>query len=91
MFDAILRDRPEDALEARDHYVQRHGLLGEAGSDGSPRGLQAWGPPDTIARHVRPYADLGVTEMIWMFRSPFDLESIRRLPELRAALAAQRG
>jgi alkanesulfonate monooxygenase SsuD/methylene tetrahydromethanopterin reductase-like flavin-dependent oxidoreductase (luciferase family) len=87
MLDAVLRDDPADALAVYDQLADRHALRGNVGSDGSPRGLQAWGPPPAIANHVRPYVDLAVSEMVWIFRSPFDLESIRRIGEVRAALA----
>jgi hypothetical protein len=36
---------------------------------------------------MRRYQAIGVAEVIWIFRDPFDLETIRRLPEVRAALA----
>jgi len=88
MLDGVLRDEPAEALAARTEWEERHGLRDQIGSDGSPGGLQAWGPPAVIADQVRPYIDLGVAEMIWIFRSPFDLESIRRLGEVRAALSS---
>jgi alkanesulfonate monooxygenase SsuD/methylene tetrahydromethanopterin reductase-like flavin-dependent oxidoreductase (luciferase family) len=46
------------------------------------------GPPATIAEQLRPYAAAGVDEVIWIFRHPFDLETIERVGEVRAALEA---
>jgi F420-dependent oxidoreductase-like protein len=86
MLDAVLRDDADEALDAWRLLSGRHGLEGRIAADGTPRGLQAWGPPAALADYVRQYARLGVAEMIWIFRSPFDLESIRRIGELRAAL-----
>jgi hypothetical protein len=39
-----------------------------------------------VAEFVRPYVELGVDELIWVFRSPFDLETMAQLAEVRAAL-----
>ena len=44
------------------------------------------GPPERIAEFVRAYADLGIDEVMWIFRNPFDLETTRRMPEVRALL-----
>jgi hypothetical protein len=49
--------------------------------------LDLAGPPDAIASGLRAYADAGISEVIWVFRRPWDLETIRSLPEVRAALA----
>jgi alkanesulfonate monooxygenase SsuD/methylene tetrahydromethanopterin reductase-like flavin-dependent oxidoreductase (luciferase family) len=91
MFDAVLRVDEAAALASWNHLADRHGLHGRIAADGTPRGLQAWGTPDSIAAGVARYAEHGIAELIWIFRSPFDLESIRRLPEVRAALPAQPG
>ena len=63
-----------------------HGLEGRIGSDGGERGLAIGGR----RRHSRSYFDgyrrNGVGEVIFVFRSPFDLESIARIGEVRDAL-----
>ena len=66
----------------------RHGIVGKVGSDGSPRGLTLWGPPASVASGIRAYAEVGVSEVMWVFRDPFDLETIERLGEVRAALGS---
>ena len=63
-----------------------HGLHGRVGSDGSPRGLTAGGSPEAVAAVVRGYAEVGIAEVMWTFRHPFDVETMARLPEVRAAL-----
>ena len=66
----------------------RHGIVGKVGSDGSPRGLTLWGSPASVASGIRAYAEVGVSEVMWVFRDPFDLETIERLGEVRAALGS---
>ena len=47
--------------------------------------LDAGGSPDDVAAALEPYRAAGFEHVIFVFRSPFDLETIDRLPELRAA------
>jgi alkanesulfonate monooxygenase SsuD/methylene tetrahydromethanopterin reductase-like flavin-dependent oxidoreductase (luciferase family) len=56
------------------------------GSDGSERGLSVGGSPEDVAAYLRDYAALGVAEVIWIFRNPFDVETIQRLGDVRHAL-----
>jgi alkanesulfonate monooxygenase SsuD/methylene tetrahydromethanopterin reductase-like flavin-dependent oxidoreductase (luciferase family) len=92
-FEAIERTVTMDVVIRGDRAVadavygdiqDRHGLRGRLGSDGSPRGLNAGGTPEAIADYLRPFADLGIGEVMWVFRSPFDLETIARLSEVRS-------
>ncbi len=81
-------------LAARDVWTEieeRHGIRGRVGSDGTPRTLGAGGPPDLVADYVRRFADLGIDEVIWIFRNPFDLETMSRLREVRVALETTPG
>jgi len=64
----------------------RHGIRGRVGSDGTPRTLNVGGSPVAVADYVRGFGDLGIDEVIWIFRNPFDLETMARLGEVRAAL-----
>ena len=84
--EVVIRDDPEDAVAAFDAIAVRHDIVGKVGSDGSPRGLTLWGPPASVAEGIRAYAGVGVSEVMWVFRDPFDIETIERLGELRAAL-----
>ena len=51
------------------------------------RGLSAGGPVAEVAAELARYRDAGFAHPILIFRTPFDLETMDRLPELRAALA----
>jgi F420-dependent oxidoreductase-like protein len=48
--------------------------------------LDAGGPVERVAEVLAAYRDLGFTHPVLLFRTPWDLETIDRLPELRAAL-----
>jgi F420-dependent oxidoreductase-like protein len=84
--EVVVRDTAADARAAWDQTVARHGLHREVGSDGSPRGLSVGGPPAVVAEFLRPYAEMGIGEVVWILRDPFDLETIRRAGEVRALL-----
>ncbi|HEU0234858.1 MAG TPA: LLM class flavin-dependent oxidoreductase [Candidatus Limnocylindrales bacterium] len=84
--DVVVRDDASSAVDAFAEIEDRHGLRGRTTADGTERGLNAGGPPDAIAGYLRPFADLGIAEVMWIFRDPFDLETIRRLPEVRSEL-----
>jgi alkanesulfonate monooxygenase SsuD/methylene tetrahydromethanopterin reductase-like flavin-dependent oxidoreductase (luciferase family) len=88
--EVVVRDEAEQAHAAYDEIAAIHGLAGSVGSDGSARDVAFAGPPALIADGLRPFADVGVGEVIWVFRDPFDLETIRRLDEVRAALTPRR-
>jgi F420-dependent oxidoreductase-like protein len=83
----VVRDSMAQAESAWDVVAQRHGLVGRVGSDGSDRGLTVGGPPSEVAAYLDGYQRIGVSEVIFVFRSPFDLETIERMAEVRAALA----
>ncbi len=84
----VVRD---DAAAAREAWVETariHGLEGRLGSDGTDRGLTIGGSPAEVAALVDQYKQVGVREVIFTFRAPFDMESIERLGEVREALGA---
>jgi alkanesulfonate monooxygenase SsuD/methylene tetrahydromethanopterin reductase-like flavin-dependent oxidoreductase (luciferase family) len=84
--DAVIRQHPVAAGTAWAEIARIHGLEGRVGSDGSDRGLSFGGSPSAAAAFVAGYAAVGVGEVIFTFRAPFDLETINRLAEVRAAL-----
>jgi F420-dependent oxidoreductase-like protein len=49
--------------------------------------LDAGGPVETVAEALSAYRDVGFVHPVLIFRTPWDLETIDRLPELRAAMA----
>lgn len=85
--EVVIRDAAAAAQAAFAEIEAVHGIRDRIGSDGTRRGLGPAGPPELIASLLRPYQELGVDEVIWIFRKPFDLETIRRMPEVRALLA----
>jgi len=77
--------------EVRDFWTKvedRHGIRGRVGSDGTPRLLNVGGPPEAVADYVRSFERLGIGEVIWIFRNPFDLETMARLGEVRRLFPA---
>ena len=90
------RDRPRRGprhgrgrrREAWDETARLHGIVGRVGADGTSRGLTVGGPPQDVAAYLAGYRDIGVGEVIVVFRAPFDVETIERLGEVRTALAA---
>ncbi len=85
---AVVRDDPTRAEAAWDEISRIHGLADRMGSDGSERGLSVGGSPQEVAAYVDGYRRIGVAEVIVVFRSPFDHETIERIGEVRAALGA---
>lgn len=58
-----------------------------------PRGedpLHAGGSPEEVAAALLPYVRAGVDEVVAVLRTPWDRETIDRLPEVRAALRTAR-
>ena len=66
----------------RDRADPRSG--GPVGSDGHPRGMTVGGPTADVAGYVARLRAIGIAEVIFTFRAPFDLETIERVGELRA-------
>jgi alkanesulfonate monooxygenase SsuD/methylene tetrahydromethanopterin reductase-like flavin-dependent oxidoreductase (luciferase family) len=59
-----------------------------------PRGedpLHAGGSPDEVAAALLPYLRVGIDEIVAVLRTPWDRETLDRLPEVRAALSRARG
>lgn len=52
------------------------------------RDLDAAGAPSDVAAVLRSYADAGIGHAMWVLRPPWDLETIRRVGEVREALGA---
>jgi alkanesulfonate monooxygenase SsuD/methylene tetrahydromethanopterin reductase-like flavin-dependent oxidoreductase (luciferase family) len=83
---AVIRDDAERALAAWASIAHEHGLDGRVAADGSDRGLTVGGAPARIAAFVDGYRAIGIGEVIFVFRDPFDLESIERIGEVRSLL-----
>ena len=76
----IIRDDLAEAAAAWERYRRVH-----APEPGEDR-LLAGGPPERVADALRPYLEVGFRHHVWVFRSPWDLATIGRLAEVRAAL-----
>jgi alkanesulfonate monooxygenase SsuD/methylene tetrahydromethanopterin reductase-like flavin-dependent oxidoreductase (luciferase family) len=86
--DIVIRDSEPEAVAVFEGVQDDHGLRARVDTDGDPRGVSAAGPPDVVVDYVREFERLGIREVIWVFRSPFDLETIARVAEVRAAFPA---
>jgi F420-dependent oxidoreductase-like protein len=86
--DVVIRDDEATARSDFDQIEEIHGIRGRIGSDGTPRGLAVGGQPEAVADYLRPFVELGIGEITFVFRHPFDLETIRRIGEVRVALEA---
>ena len=84
----VIRDTEPLAVEAWSTIADRHGLIGRVGSDGTDRGLTIGGPPADVAAFLDGYRRIGIGEVIFVFRHPFDLESIERIGDIRSALGS---
>lgn len=87
--EVVIRASESAAQEAWAAIEDRHGIRGRVGSDGTPRGLGVGGPPEAVAEYVRRFQALGIAEVIWIFRNPFDLETTARLGEVRRILEGE--
>ncbi len=87
VMDVVIRDTESEAVRAYAEVMAFQGIPRvRTGSNDTERGLNAGGAPAAIAAYLRPFADLGVHEVMWIFRAPWDLETIRRVGEVRALL-----
>ncbi len=77
---AVLRRDRAEAIAAWPRWRDPHRL--RPGRDD----LDVGGSPGEAAAALAPYRAAGFEHVIFVFRSPFDLETLDRLPELRAAL-----
>jgi alkanesulfonate monooxygenase SsuD/methylene tetrahydromethanopterin reductase-like flavin-dependent oxidoreductase (luciferase family) len=77
-----LRDDPEAARRALRERLAANG------DDYEPDPASDFlGPEERVAEMWRPYLELGFTHVIADLPAPFDLETIERLPRLRALVA----
>jgi F420-dependent oxidoreductase-like protein len=82
----VIRDSRAAAIEDWAAIAERHSLVGRLGSDGTDRGLTVGGSPAEVGAYLDGYRRIGVGEVIFVFRQPFDLETIERIGEVRAEL-----
>jgi alkanesulfonate monooxygenase SsuD/methylene tetrahydromethanopterin reductase-like flavin-dependent oxidoreductase (luciferase family) len=84
---AVIRDTERAAADAWAEIARLHGMVGRVAADGTERGLTVGGSPSDVARYVAAYREAGISEVIVVFRAPFDQQTLQRVGELREALA----
>ena len=77
-----LRDDPQEARQALRERLARNG----DDHDPDPE-VDFLGPEERVAEMWRPFLELGFSHVIADLAAPFDHETIRRLPRLRALMA----
>jgi alkanesulfonate monooxygenase SsuD/methylene tetrahydromethanopterin reductase-like flavin-dependent oxidoreductase (luciferase family) len=77
----VVRPTRREAEDEFDRVRARHVIQPDE------KRLHLWGPPAAVAAGLRAYAAAGVSETMWIFRHPWDRETIAALPAVRAALA----
>jgi alkanesulfonate monooxygenase SsuD/methylene tetrahydromethanopterin reductase-like flavin-dependent oxidoreductase (luciferase family) len=85
---AVIRDTEPAATDAWAEIARHHGIVGRVAADGTERGLTVGGSPTDVARYLAGYREAGISEVIIVFRAPFDEETIGGVGELREAVAA---
>jgi alkanesulfonate monooxygenase SsuD/methylene tetrahydromethanopterin reductase-like flavin-dependent oxidoreductase (luciferase family) len=80
----VIRDSTAEAEAAWDETARHHGIVGRVGADGFGRGLTVGGPPSVVDAYLDGYREIGVGEVVFVFRAPFDFETLGRLGELRS-------
>jgi alkanesulfonate monooxygenase SsuD/methylene tetrahydromethanopterin reductase-like flavin-dependent oxidoreductase (luciferase family) len=78
----VVRSNAAEAAAAWDDVRAIHGIQPDE------RRLHAGGSPADVAAALDPYVRAGVDEIVAVLRTPWDRETIDRLPEVRAALGA---
>lgn len=78
--EGIIRDDPAEARAVFERTYRGYGLDPAAGV------FALTGPPALIAEGLRPLVESGFRHVIWAFRTPYDLETLERLTEVRSFL-----
>ncbi len=78
--EGIIRDDPAEARAVFEAAYRGNGLDPTAGV------FALCGPPEEVAAALRPLVDAGFGHVIWAFRTPYDMETLERLVEVRALL-----
>lgn len=87
VMDVVIRDTVEAAEAAFDEVSRDHLLEPGHTASGDPhQTLNAGGPPEVVAEYLAGFREVGVDEVMWILRSPWDPETIARVGEVRALL-----
>ena len=86
MLDVVIRNTPAAAKAADTKVLRSQGIRRQRTADDPEWTPLIAGPPRIVADRIRPYIDLGIGQVMWIFRAPWDRETIERLPEVRELL-----
>jgi F420-dependent oxidoreductase-like protein len=86
MLDVVIRNTAAAARAADREVMRSQGISRRRAADDPEWAPLIAGPPGLIADRIRPYVDVGIGQVMWIFRAPWDRETIERLPAVRAAL-----
>jgi hypothetical protein len=86
MLDIVIRNTAAAARAADTELLRSQGIRRRRTADDPEWTPLIAGPPRLVADRVRPYVELGVTQVMCVFRAPWDRETIERLPEVRELL-----
>ena len=86
--DVLVRHSVEAAQAGWTEIARSYEIENRTSPDGEYRGLTVGGPVADVAAGLDAYRRLGIGELVFVFRHPFDLETIDRLGEIRAAMEA---
>jgi alkanesulfonate monooxygenase SsuD/methylene tetrahydromethanopterin reductase-like flavin-dependent oxidoreductase (luciferase family) len=84
----IIRDDAAAAEAIYESAVRLNGQTRDSSGVERPAGELLCGPPAAIADAWRPFVALGFRHLVVDFPAPYDRETLERLPEVRALLAA---
>jgi alkanesulfonate monooxygenase SsuD/methylene tetrahydromethanopterin reductase-like flavin-dependent oxidoreductase (luciferase family) len=89
--DAIERMTNRWVVIRRDRSVARQFFeesMRYQGLDSYDESTLVAGPPEMVAAALAPLVNAGFHHLVWSLRAPWDMETVRRLPEVRELLKA---
>jgi F420-dependent oxidoreductase-like protein len=85
MMDVVVRDDPALARRAFQEIATVHGLVDD-GREGRTDRPNVAGTVRNAGAYVRRFQDIGISEVMWIFRDPFDFATMDQLAAVRRAL-----
>lgn len=82
----VIRDDPAEAEAVFDSILARNGQKRTGSVTERAAGEFIGGPPELVAETWRPYVELGFRHLVVDFHSPYDRETLERLPEVGSLL-----
>jgi alkanesulfonate monooxygenase SsuD/methylene tetrahydromethanopterin reductase-like flavin-dependent oxidoreductase (luciferase family) len=82
----VIRDDPAEAEAVFDSILASNGQKRTGSVTERAAGQFIGGPPELLAETWRPYVELGFRHLVVDLHSPYDRETLERLPEVRSVL-----